>query len=151
MKTTMIRFYNDKAGAHNYIMGFTYKKRIWAVVCDAEVALSVLKLDKASRGAGMSLRFKPNTGNKLDLIANGTVIELCSAEMFKSLVAESKYNKGEIFEKLITEYFGQEWEKDNICFTEKGDINVDGTEYQIKFEGATFITEKQMLKMRAEA
>ena len=76
---------------------------------------------------------------------------LCSAEMFEMLCNESKYNKGEIFEKLVTERFGQTWEKDSVPFTDDGDLTVDGIAYQIKFESASFINEKQMMRMRGEA
>ena len=73
---------------------------------------------------------------------------ICSASYFKALVAESKYNNGEIFEKMVTEYFGQVWEKDNIPYTEAGDIEVDGVAYQVKYERATFTNEKILAKMR---
>ena len=79
---------------------------------------------------------------------SGKSFVLCSTEMFNTLVAESKYNKGEIVEKLVTEYFGQTWTKDNVPYTEDGDITVDGIKYQIKFEKATFINEGQMIRMR---
>ena len=72
---------------------------------------------------------------------------LCSEEFFNDLVAMSKYNRGEVFEKLVTELNGQEWEKDNVLFTEDGDLTVDGTAYQLKFEKATFINEAQMVRM----
>ena len=73
---------------------------------------------------------------------------LCSAKFFNEQVANSKYNKGEIFERLVTEWYGQEWEKDNVPFTDDGDLTVDGIAYQIKYEQATFITEAQMMRMR---
>ena len=59
----------------------------------------------------------------------------------------SKYNRGEVFEKLITEYFGQTWVKDNIPYTEAVDIEVDGIAYQIKFEKATFTNEKTLARL----
>lgn len=62
--------------------------------------------------------------------------------MFK----DSKYNRGEIFEKMVTELNGQEWEKDNVPFTDDGDLTVDGIAYQIKFEKATFTSEKQLAR-----
>lgn len=143
--------YNARNAAHTYALGFVLKGRIYVVIVTAETCAEYVKLDKASRGAGQSLRFKPNTGDKFNLLTAGKAIELCSVSVFNALVAESNYNKGEIFEKLVTEYFGQTWVKDNIPFTEAGDINVDGTEIQIKFQGATFCTEKQILRLRAEA
>ena len=73
---------------------------------------------------------------------------LCSASFFDSMVADSKYNAGEIFEKMVTEYFGQVWVKDNIPFTEAGDIETDGVAYQIKYQKATFCNEKSLANLR---
>lgn len=142
----MVEFYNTKAFTHNYIFGFNYKGNVYMVKTTSKVLAYVLKLDKASRGKGYSLRFKPNNKIREMLLAEGAEL-ICSVEMFKSLVADSKYNKGEIFERLVTEWFGQEWEKDNIPFTDDGDLTVDGIAYQIKYEQATFITEAQMVRM----
>ena len=139
---TMIDRYNEHAFTHSYIFGFTLKGVVYMAHADASVMPYVCKLDKASRGAGFALRFCPNTMQKLALMTSAVV--LCSEEFFTALVNESKYNKGEIFEKLVTEYYGQEWHKDNVPFTEGGDLTVDGTAYQIKFQSATFCNEKSI-------
>ena len=143
----MVRFYNSKAYTHKYIFGINFQGNIYMVKTTSELLAYVLKLDKASRGAGYQLRFKPNNNIRAMLMAEGATL-ICSAEMFNQLVSESKYNKGEVFEKLVTEYFGQTWEKDNVPFTEDGDLTVNGTAYQIKFESASFINEKQMMRMK---
>ena len=147
---TMLGFYHTHAYTDRYIFGILFKGTLYMIKADASSLGMLLKLDKASRGKGYSLRFRPNRQQKALLMSMGAT-PLCSAEMFAELVAESKYNKGEVFEKLVTEYFGQTWEKDNVPFTEDGDLTVNGIAYQIKFEQATFITEAQMLRMRAEA
>lgn len=147
--TKMVEFYNDNAFTHNYIFGIVFQGNIYMVKTTSEVLCQVLKLDKASRGNGYALRFKPNNGVRELLLAKGATL-LCSREMFEELCSESKYNKGEIFEKLVTEYYGQTWEKDNVPFTDDGDLTVDGIAYQIKYESASFINEKQILRMRAE-
>jgi hypothetical protein len=64
------------------------------------------------------------------------------------LTAE-KYNKGEIFEKLVTEYFGQAWKKDTIPFWIQGDINVNGKEIQIKLDSATLMNTKQIARLKS--
>lgn len=69
---------------------------------------------------------------------------LGSAEMLKA----EKYNKGEIFEKLVTEYFGQVWEKDNIPFWVQGDIEINGKQIQIKLDSATLMNTKQIAKLK---
>ena len=149
LMTMMINFYNEKSFTHNYIFGYTYKNVVYFTTTTNEILNSVLKVEEASRNDGYSLRFKPNNKIKeMFLTMNSTV--LCSAEYFNNLVENSKYNRGEIFEKLVTEFFGQEWKKDNNKFTDCGDIEVNNISYQIKYEKATFINEKQIARMRTE-
>ena len=143
----MVEFYNRKAFTHNYIFGIIFQGNVYMVKTSSAMLAYVLKLDKASRGAGYQLRFKPNNAIRAMLLAEGATL-ICSVKFFEELVKASKYNKGEIFEKLVTEYFGQTWEKDSVPFTDDGDLTVDGTAWQIKFESASFINEKQMARMR---
>lgn len=145
----LVENYRRLTAAHHYIWGFTLKGVVYIAVTDETVLPYVCMLDKASRGAGYALRFKPTMAQKLFLMANAQM--LCSADYFNKAVAESRYNRGEIFEKMVTEKAGQEWHKDNAPFTECGDINIDGIEYQIKFESATFTNEKSLRKMLERA
>lgn len=145
----MVEFYNNNAATHNYIFGIIWNGNVYMVKTTSTILAHVLKLDKASRGKGYCLRFKPNRKIKEMLMGKNTRL-ICSREMFTEMVNNSKYNKGEIFEKLVTELYGQVWCKDNVPFTDDGDLTVDKTKYQIKFEGASFITEKQMVRMESE-
>ena len=152
MNTTMFEYliaeYNRLAYTHDYIYGFEYKGVVYAVKTTDVVMPYVLKLDKASRGAGYSLRFKPTNAQKLLLIAKGAEV-VCSIEYFNEVVADTKYNKGEVFEKIITENNGQTWTKDSVPFTIDGDLTVDGVAYQIKYQGATFTNEKTLARLTA--
>jgi hypothetical protein len=143
---TLIDWYNEKSYTHSYIFGFSYKGNVYMTHSTSETLPYVLKLDKASRGAGYSLRFKPNMAQKLLLLTNSEV--LCSVEFFKSTLANSKYNKGEVFERLVTEYYGQEWKKDTVPFWVQGDINLNGEEVQIKLDSATLMNTKQVAKLK---
>lgn len=143
---TMIDRYNAVAYTHNYIWGFEYKGIVYMAITDASVMPFVCKLDKASRGAGYALRFCPKTEQKILLMQSAQV--LCSVNYFESVKADCKYNKGEVFEKLVTEFYGQEWTKDNVPFTVDGDLTVNGTAYQIKFEKATFCNEKSLANLQ---
>ena len=78
----------------------------------------------------------------------GKCFPLCSKEFFLNECKKSIYNKGRVFEKMVTEYYGQEWGWDNVPFTEAGDIEIDGVAYQIKFEKATYVTEKRLARLR---
>ena len=143
---TMLDKYNRLSYTHNYIFGFNYKGNIYAVVTTSEVLPYVLTLDKGSRGQGFSLRFNPTNTQKELLLTKGAEL-LCSTNYFLDAVAMSKYNKGEIFEKLCTENVGQKWTKDNVPFTCGGDLTVGQTSYQIKFEKATFTNEKTLERL----
>ena len=140
----LINRYNALAYTHNYIFGFAYEGNIYVLTTTSEILPYILKLDVASRGAGYSLRFKPVKAQKVFMLNNSEI--LCSEKYFNEIVKNSPYNNGEIFEKLITEKFGQKWIKDNVPFTKAGDIEVNGISYQIKFEKATFTNEKSLAK-----
>ena len=139
--------YNALAFTDKYIMVYIYKKVVYFTVCDNKLVDRVTTLDKASRGQGYALRFKPNNNQRL-LLMSENATALCSTEMFNSLVNSTCYNRGEIAEKLVTEYYGQKWEKDTVPFTEAGDIEVNGVAYQIKFEKATFTNEKSLMSLK---
>ena len=138
--TSMIEKYNRASYTHEYILGFTFNGLVYMAQTDASVLPSVLCLDRASRGAGCAIRFCPTHDQKIFLLGSAKV--LCSVKYFEAVCAESIYNRGEVFEKLVTESFGQMWIKDNTPFTDNGDITVNGIAYQIKFQRATFANEK---------
>lgn len=150
MMMTLVNGYNKLAFTHNYIYGFTDRKNVYVCFATAEIMPYITCLDKVSskRKGGYSLRFKPNKAQKEILKMQERTFVLCSEEYFEELFKNSKYNRGEIFEKLITEYFGQVWEKDNIPFTEDGDITIDGIAYQIKYQKATFCTEDSLKNLQ---
>ena len=138
----LISRYNALAFTHNYIFGFIFNNNVYMTFTINEILPFILKVDKASRGAGYSLRFKPTNKQKILLMENS--ILMCSADYLKDLKENSRYNFGEIFEKMVHERFGKEWKKDNIPFTKGGDIEINGKAYQIKFEKATFASERTL-------
>ena len=142
---SMIDRYNRASYTHNYIFGFSYRGNIYMKLDTAEALPAVLCLDRASRGCGYAIRFCPTTDQKIAMLTNARV--LCSEKFFNETCSESIYNRGEIFEKLVTESFGQIWEKDNVPFTDDGDITVNGVAYQIKFQKATFCNEKSIANL----
>lgn len=147
MFSKLVSGYNAIAYTHKYIFGYSMSGNVYLTIANSDVLPYVLTLDKASRGAGYALRFCPNKAIKT--LLHGNSVLLCSLDYFNAMVSNSKYNRGEIFEKLVTEYFGQTWEKDNVPFTDDGDLTVDGVAYQIKFEKATFCTEASLARLTA--
>lgn len=143
---TLIDNYNELAYTHNYIMGFEDRGNIYACYCDAHMLPYVCKLDKASGNGGYSLRFRPNKAQK-ELLKTCKCEIICSKEYFNNVYANCKYNRGEVFEMLLTEKANQTWEKDNVKFTDGADLTIDGIDYQVKFNKATFINEQTLASL----
>lgn len=141
-KQTMIKNYRKYSAADSYIVGFTFDKMLYFVEM-AEIAPRFLNVEEASRNQGENLRLRIKKNYKRQLMKKNPVC-LGSADRLTA----DKYNKGEIFEKLVTEYFGQTWEKDTIPFWVQGDINLDGREVQIKLDSATLMNTKQIKKLK---
>lgn len=144
---SMIERYERASFAKQYILGFAYKGNVYMARTDASVFPYVMTLDLASRGAGCSIRFCPTNDQKLFLLNRSTI--LCSEKFFNETCASSIYNRGEIFEKLVTEFYGQTWEKDNVPFTEAGDIEINEIAYQIKYQKSTLASEKTLERLGA--
>lgn len=146
---TLINGYNKIAFTHEYIFGFTDRHMVYVAFATADLMPYVCKLDKASRGCGYALRFVPTVAQK-ELLKMQKSFVLCSEEVFKAEVKASKYNAGEIFEKMVTEHFGQEWVKDTVPFTQDGDLTIDGVAYQLKYQKATFCNEKSLANLSSK-
>lgn len=52
---TMSKIYQTKNACHNYILGFTFKGVVYAVVIGSDDIAQFMKLDKASRGKAASV------------------------------------------------------------------------------------------------
>lgn len=141
-KQTMIKNYRKYSAADSYIVGFVLDKMLYFVEI-AEIKPRFLNVEVASRNQGENLRLRIKKAQKESLMKKNPIC-LGSSD----LLNEEKYNKGEIFEKLVTEYYGQEWKKDTIPFWVQGDINVDGREIQIKLDSATLMNTKQVKKLQ---
>lgn len=141
-KQTFIRTYRNYSAADSYILGFTYAHNLYMIEVN-EIMPRFLSVEEASRNQGENLRLRLKKKYKEQLLRKGAIM-LGSADC---LVAD-KYNKGEIFEKLVTEHFGQTWEKDTVPFWIQGDINVNGKEIQIKLDSATLMNTKQIARLK---
>lgn len=142
-KQTMIRTYRKYSVADSYILGFVYDKMLYMIEV-AEIMPRFLNVEEASRNQGENLRLRLKKAHRASLMKKDPIC-LGSADC---LVAD-KYNRGEIFEKLVTEYFGQVWNKDNYAFWTQGDINVNGKEIQIKLDSATLMNTKQVKRLHS--
>ena len=141
-KTTLIKAYRKHSAADNYILGFIFNHMIYMVRV-AEIMPRYLNVEEASRNQGENLRLRLKKAHKEQLLKKNPIC-LGSADCLN----DSKYNKGEVFERLVTEYYGQKWKKDNIPFYIQGDINLNGEEVQIKLDSATLMNTKQIKNIK---
>lgn len=142
----MIQGYMEKSAAHKYIVGFEWGGNLYYTIYTGMIADDVLKLDRAStkKGGMLKIRVRLNTKVKAMLLNAGKAILLGAASL---LDTDDKYNKGERFERLITETLTDEkWEKDNVPFWQAGDICWHGEQVQIKLDGAELTNEKTLAK-----
>ena len=141
-KNTMIKTYRKYSVADSYILGFIVDKMLYMLEV-AEIAPRFLNVEEASRNQGENLRLRLRKAHKASLMKKQPIC-LGSADCLNA----EKYNKGEIFEKLVTEYFGQVWKKDTVPFYKDGDITVDGKKIQIKLDSATLMNTKQIKNIK---
>jgi len=146
-RNEMINRYNALSAATAYIIGFVLGGMVYYTM-SAHIADEFLKLDRMSskRGGWAKIRVKLTSVDRKALVARGKAVLLGSA----ALLLDEKYNKGECFEKVITETLtGETWVKDSVPFNVAGDITLNGEQVQIKFDGAELTNEKTLMRIGA--
>lgn len=133
-KGNAIRYYRKFSGADKYIIGFTYKKKNYMVILD-EIMPRFMSITHTSSSTGRKPKLQLTIRNehKEYLIRRKGAIEIDYTKAPK--------NNGVAFENWVrTVYYQQEARgKDSTGFWVSGDINADGIEYQVKFEGAQIV------------
>ena len=145
-RNEMINAYNANTAADSYNLGFVYQHTLYGIDL-VELPDECLKEDRssASRGGKRKIRIRVSKALKVALIAAGAVV-LGSEAMLNT---NDKYNKGERYERIITERAGQVWVKDSVPFNVAGDIELNGKQVQIKLDGATLVEEATLMKLMA--
>lgn len=150
-KTEMFNLYLTYSATTNFIVGAVIGNSVKFAFVDSSMLENALTTSTGSskERASTTLRLLVSKDLKAYIKDNGT--ELTTKEQFETVAKEvggnGRSNRGLALEKLITEYFGQEWKADSKCFTECGDININGVEYQIKGHKATFTNEEKLREL----
>ena len=145
--TEMTIAYCKRSAAHKYALGFIYNGRLYVVTLSFAELSRFFKMDRASskRGGFAKIRIKLTASDRAELSA---VAEELGAEDL--LIVDAKHNKGENFERILTERWTSEaWVKDSVPFWVAGDIRVNGEEIQIKLDGAELTNEKILTRIGA--
>lgn len=144
---TMKALYNALSASHLYILGFMVQNILYYATMDFEKLAGFMKMDRMStaKGGWAKLRVKLTTAQKAELLKIAT---RCGT--VEDLTRMDKYNKGENFERIITELLtGEKWVKDSVPFNVAGDIVLNGENVQIKFDGAEITNERLLAKLTA--
>ena len=145
----LVNEYNQHSAAHRYFVGFEYDAKLYLTDVRGHLPETMLKEDRAAASKGGMLKIRVRLGAKLKamLINSNRAVQLGTIDLLNT---DDKYNKGERFERLVTErYTGKKWEKDSVPFWQAGDIELNGEQIQIKFEGAELTNERTMARLQA--
>jgi hypothetical protein len=143
-KQTMIKNYRKYSAADSYILGFIYKHEVYAVEV-AEIMPRYMRVEHESskKGGCAKLQLRLPQNYQKQLIKKGAVV------IGSEDILQGEYNKGVQFEKVISEMNGQEFRgKDNVPFYEAGDLEINGKQVQIKFNGAQIVVERTLKKLQ---
>lgn len=143
----MRRDYERFTGAEGYAIGFHIGDDVYVAMLD-RIPRRYTKTQRecSSFGGcyGLYIDVK-NKKKKAELLKKATKIGTLAD------LESDKYNKGVMFEKLVYEVNGQEFRgKDNVRFTEGGDIVIDGKQIQVKYEYARICYDKTLQKLKRE-
>ena len=145
----MRRDYERFTKAESYIIGFELDGIVYGGIVK-EIPRRYLtiqreKLRNGSHDYGLYVNARSKKV-KNELLKNSIVLGTS-----EDLIDE-KYNKGVMLEKLVYEYYGQEFKgKDAIPFYESGDINVNGVEIQVKFGLARVVSNGTLTRLKNRA
>lgn len=147
--TEMINLYNALSAADGYIVGFVLNHLLYYVRIDGHLPAEILKFDHASskRGGTAKVRVRVSSEIRKAMVASGRAVLLGTDTLLNTA---DKYNKGERFERIITELLtASEWVKDSIPFNVAGDIELEGKQIQIKLTDAELTNEKTLKRIAA--
>ena len=141
----MRKQYEEHTVAEGYIIGIPQKDGLVYSAKLDKIPRRYTKVQKECSKCGNGYGLYINVKNKKfqkelmkNAVAIGTVAELENGE----------YNKGVMFEKMVYEYYGQEFRgKDSVPFYKAGDITIDGKEIQVKYLHARICYDKTLKKL----
>lgn len=149
--TQMIALYAALTAAHKYILGFDYHGKLYYVTLTFAELVETLKADRAasSKGGVNKVRIRTSKEQRRAFVLSGKAVLIGSIE---ALNTADKYNKGERFERIITELLTANiWHKDSVPFWQAGDIELNGEQIQIKLDDAELTNEKTLTRAQALA
>lgn len=147
--------YNTVDASDLIFWGVIHEGRLWGFLTTHVGTDVPVKYDRTPRGR--KLRVDPNTKQKkvwLDAHPDARPLMTIEAfeQGFKLFKAQTKLNRGDYFEKLVTELvYGQKWNgKNSDKFWRTGDLVVDGVHISIKGPRAALCSEAAINQAESE-
>lgn len=140
----MRKEYEKFTAAQGYIIGFNWEGLAYGVEFD-KIPRRFTKVQKecSKAGGGYGLYVNINTKKIIKSLLKKAFV-VGSAEELENGI----YNKGVMFEKMVYEYYGQEFRgKDSVPFYKSGDITINGKEIQVKYLHARICYDKTLKKL----
>jgi hypothetical protein len=102
--------------------------------------------ESSKKGGSAKLQLRLKKAYREQLIRKGATL------IGNENILEGQYNKGVEFERIISEMNGQEFRgKENVGFWVEGDLEIDGRQVQIKFNGAQIVVETTLERLKKKA
>lgn len=142
-RNEMLARYDELKASDIYAVGFEYSNQLY-VTMTKELRDDCVKLDSAStaKGSYAKLRIKLNARIKAMLVATKKAVCWGSIELIDY---KDQYNRGDHFEKVVVERLTKtEWHKNSTPFYVAGDLEWNGQQVQVKFDGAELTNEKTL-------
>lgn len=143
-KETMIRNYRKFSAADSYILGFIYKHEVYMIeVTEIMPRYMRVEHESSKKGGCAKLQLRLPQNYQKQLMRKGAIC------LGNEEILNGEYNKGVEFERLISEMNGQTFRgKDNVPFYVEGDLEINGKQVQIKFNGAQIVVERTLKKLQ---
>lgn len=133
-------FYHNTSFTQTYMVGWIEGYDILTVTMEWDEFKKLLKYDRAATSKGGMLKIRVKLDKKAKTILKSKAIVVGKIE---ELTFDKKHNKGENFERIVTEKLaGCKWQKDSIPYYKAGDIILNGKPVQVKFDGAELTNQK---------
>jgi hypothetical protein len=148
-KNHAIREYRKYSGADAYMMVMIQNKEVYMMEQE-EFLPRYMVLKPASKTHKEKLQVNLKAAHRKEMIKKGAIHLMSEAE-FKAVQKEIGLNRGWTAEKVVYDYFGVEWDgPDQLRFDKGGDLEINGKQYQIKFQNAQVVTVDTIHKVQKE-
>ena len=143
-KQTMIKNYRKFSAADSYILGFEYKHNIYAIeIGEIPPRYMTVEHESSKKGGSAKLQLRLKKAYKEQLLRKGATL------IGNEDILKGQYNKGVEFERIISEMNGQEFRgKEKVGIWVEGDLEIDGRQVQIKFNGAQIVVETTLKRLQ---